>query len=289
MQWMNNNFLKVFLATVILSSLTGCSFRQVAMNYHEFFATRAASRFFDLNSTQKDMFKEKWKSFSQRTLAPKVETLALNLKSISSSKDPLMMVSEVQSLGSEVMIEACTEFAPLMASLSSDQIEYFKEKLEERNSKFDPEKHGGLSKYRKIKHKESIDNIKDWLGHVSQAQKELLVKLDAKKDELTSGAWESQYLDYSKDAQTVFSSFLSDHRGDSQKLGEACRQFSLMPEKFLMESSRQFKEKLTAFRQHSVKEWKSSIEPEQREHLLKETRKLSQELLSWSALLNPDS
>ena len=239
-------------------------------------------RFFDLNASQKELFNDRWKRFSKRIAESKVENIVKQLKSLGQSGDPLIVITPLQAISSELMVDACSEFAPVIASLSLEQVEHFNKKLEERNSKFDPEKHGGLSNLRKSNHDEILASAKTWIGRISQNQKDLIRSFDKKKDELSQASWETQYLAYSREAQQVFSSIILNRRGDVSQVERECVEFVRTPEKFLSNSANTFKRRLSEFRQYTAQSWSQSLELDQREHLIRETSKLADELASWA-------
>lgn len=252
------------------------------MDYHEFFSVRVASSFFDLDEQQTDVFRERWRVFSKKIAETKVDPLVKELDSISLRKDPSQVIANLEGLFSDVMSEGCADFAPVMVSFNQKQIEFFKRKLDERNKKFDPEKNGGLAKYRKSKQDEIFERIESWLGRVSSFQKELVMKIDSQRDRGSEASWEKQYLAYSLEGQDRFISILLSHGGEIKKIEQDCKRFVREPEVYLSESSKAFRRNLLKFRESFLKFMSESVEPDQHSHLSKELKKLSDDLTAWA-------
>lgn len=272
---------KSLLLVAVLGWVSSCSLRQMALDYHEFLATRTAIRFFDLNSEQKNIFTQRWTKFSKKIADSKVDNVAQQIRSLGTAEDPLPVVETLQSIATEIMVESCSQFSPLLASLSGEQIEHFRAKLEERNDKFDPEKQGGLAKFRKVSHEKSVEGFETWLGRISRIQEDSLRKLDDEKEKLSPGSWDSQYLLYSREAQRAFVSIIAENHGDALKIEQECISFVRRPERFLSPASKKFKLDLSKFRELSLRQFAASIEQDQRQFLIEETRKLAGELLDW--------
>jgi len=252
------------------------------MDYHEFFSARVASSFFDLDEQQSNIFRERWRVFSKKIAETKVDQLVKQLDSVSSRKDPSQFISNLEGIFADVMAEGCADFAPVIVSFSPKQIEFFKRKLDDRNKKFDPEKNGGLLKYRASKQEEIFERIKSWLGRVSSLQRDLVIKIDSQRERGFDGSWEKQYLAYSLEGQDRFMSILLSHEGDIKKIEQDCKRFVRDPESYLSEASKTFRLALLRFRESFLKSLSASLEADQQEHLSKELRKLSDDLTGWA-------
>jgi hypothetical protein len=273
---------RILISLFFLMITTSCSFRRVAMDYHEFFSARVASSFFDLDDAQSNIFRERWRVFSKKIAETKVDLLIKELDSVASFKESSQSIANLEGIFADVMTEGCADFAPVMVSFSPKQIEFFKRKLEERNKKFDPVKNGGLVKYRQSKQMEIFERINSWLGRVSSLQKDLVMKIDSQRDQESGGTWEKQYLAYSVEGQDRFMSIFMNHGGDVKKIEQDCKRFVREPESYLSESSKSFRLNLLKFRESFLKSMSESLEPDQQKHLSKELRKLSDDLTAWA-------
>jgi len=273
---------KILISLFFLVITSSCSFRRVAMDYHEFFSARVASSFFDLDDKQADLFRERWRVFSKKIAETKVDLLIKELDSVASFKESSQSIANLEGIFADVMTDGCADFAPVIVSFSPKQVEFFKRKLEERNKKFEPETNGGLVKYRQSKQEEIFERIKSWLGRVSSSQKDLVMKIDSQRDQGVTGAWETQYLAYSLEGQDRFTSILLNHGGDVKKIEQDCKRFVREPESYLSEPSKTFRLALLRFRESFLKSMSESVEPDQQKHLSEELRKLSEDLSSWA-------
>jgi hypothetical protein len=251
------------------------------MDYHEFFATRTAASFFDLDGEQKERFLKHWRAFTQKVALTKADAFLSNLKSFGSLNDPSKDMDKLQHAVSDVLLDACSDFAPLLADLDQKQVAHFKEELEERNQKFDPEKQGGLAKYRKANLEDLVARVKNWLGRVSTAQEELLRRLEQERSASEGGAWEAKYLAYSREAQSQFISILSKNSGQPDKIATECKSFVEDQDRFLSADAKAFKSKLAKYREYFLKSIFSSAEQDQKRHLTQEIIRLAEDLASW--------
>lgn len=252
------------------------------MDYHEFFSVKLASSYFDLDDQQSDVFRERWRVFSKKMAETKVDQLVKELESVSSRKDRSQFIPNLEGVFTDVMAEGCVDFAPVMVSLSPKQIEFFKRKLDDRNKKFDPEKNGGLAKYRKSRQEEIFERVANWLGRVSSSQRDFVMKIDSQRDLGLEGSWEKKYLAYSIEGQGRFMSILLSHEGDIKKIEQDCKRFVRDPESYLSEASKTFRLALLRFRESFIMSMLESVEIDQQEHLSKELRKLSDDLTAWA-------
>jgi hypothetical protein len=62
--------------------------RKFAMEHHEFFSTRLAVSFLDLDHEQKNQFRKQWQVFSARIATAKIEPMATSIETLGDSSDP---------------------------------------------------------------------------------------------------------------------------------------------------------------------------------------------------------
>ena len=258
----------------------GCSLRNVALDYHEFVASRMAASYLDLNGEQIDLFKKRWKVFAGRLATDRIETLAQNIELLGETAKPQEQVYNLQKISGEIMTDACVDFSPLMADLSVKQVEHLKKKIEERNEKNDPDKNGGLADFRKLKREEFGDLLEKWLGRMSQVQKQLLIDFDNEKD--GKGEWERDYLAYSREAQGVFLSFLTGGMGKPDMILLKCSEYVFSPDSHLGETSRRTKASLVTSREKNLESLYGTLDLQQKKHFMQETRSLAQDLRKWA-------
>jgi len=275
-----NMIFKISLLILSLPGFFGCSLRRVALDYHEFVASRTAANYLDLNGEQIDLFKKRWKVFAGRLAANRIETLAQNIELLGETSSPQEQIYRLQKIAGEVMTDACVDFSPLMAELSVKQVEHLRKKIEERNEKNDPDKNGGLADFRRLKREEFSDLLERWLGQILEVQKQMLIDFDNEKD--SKGDWERDYLAYSREAQGVFLSFLIGGMGHSDVMSVKCSQFVLSPESHLSEASRKTKANLAAFRKKNLESLFVTLDLRQKRHFIQETRSLAQDLRKWA-------
>ena len=268
----------IFLLCVMTS--VSCSMRKFALEYHEFFSTRIAVSFLDLDHEQKNQFRKQWQVFSARVATAKIEPMATSIETLGDSSDPFSSSEYLQKNIREVLAGACTDFSSIAVSLRPTQIKNLQEKINDRNDTFDPDHNGGLLKHRKQKQKELLESIDKWLGGANAAQKKLISDTDKEKD--PDGRWERNYLAYSREAQSIFISMMQSTAGDAQAFEKKCSNYMVDPDSLLSETARTIKVDLKQSRQKTLTAIFQTIDPIQREHLKKETNKLAKDLRSWA-------
>lgn len=276
-----------YLFLILVNLTSGCSMRKFAFEHHEFFSAQLATNYLDLDSKQKEEFKNQWRSFTNGIAESKLEELAAQIEGITQSTQPAVTTAMIQQQITEIMTDACSKFSATLAKLKPNQISRLKEKMSERNQKFDPEKQGGVQKLRKKQQKELTKNAETWIGTINQEQKQLLNEVELEKD--PEGKWEQDYLVYSREAQDIFVGFITTHPGDSGSIQQKCRDYALNPDRFLSEKSRSIKAKLAEFRRKNLAIILQSLDPEQRQHLRRETSKLAKDLRAWAKLVRDNS
>jgi len=275
-----NMIFRISLLILLVPGFFGCSLRNVALDYHEFVASRMAASYLDLNGEQTDLFKKRWKVFAVRLATDRIEPLAQIIELLGETTKPQEQVYHLQKIAGEVMTDACVDFSPLMADLSVRQVEYLKKKIEERNEKNDPDKNGGLADFRSLKREEFGDLLERWLGRISQVQKQMLIDFDNEKD--SKGDWERDYLAYSRQAQGVFLSFLTGGMGKPDMILLKCSDYVASPDSYLSETSRGTKASLAASRKKNLESLYGTLYLQQKKYFIQETRSLAQDLRKWA-------
>jgi hypothetical protein len=264
-----------------------CSMRRFAMKHHEFFATQFASKALDLDHKQRDEFRQHWNTFTKGTAHNHIPKLVSSIETMANSEDPLATMDTIQADIRAVLVDACKDFSPLVAKLRPEQIKRLRDRLEERNEKFDPEKHGGLAKFRQSKLKEQTEASRRWLGHLNAKQELLLKDLDQQKD--PNGQWEQSYLVYSREAQDAFIAIVTNSAGAADEIQRKCASFVTNPDLFLTPASQKTKITLTEYRKNTLGAIFSTLETKQRDHLQQELGSIANDMRDWSKLVVGDS
>ncbi len=272
-----NLIVRIFLTGICFS---GCSMRRVVFEHHEFFATQTAARFFDLDHNQKNDFRDMWRKFSLKVANSKVDEISNHIEALGQTTSPELQMEKLSQLTSDLSVDGCDAAAPLLASLRPDQVLHLKEKLQERNRKFAPEKNGGLEKYRKSVIKRSFENVTQWLGRINNPQRDAIEQIEKEKD--IHGHWERDYLAYSNEAQSKVIELLANESRSPETIRETCKKLVKDPDSVLSLESKKHKSALAASRKRTLESIFSLMDPDQREHLKKETAKLAADLRSWA-------
>lgn len=256
---------------VFLGSIS-CSLRNLAVNNFQWLSTRTATSYFDLEPAQKKQFQSQLKIFFVTSKETHFKKFFAAIAEIPDSIDPVAALNEGNAALREVAGQACDSFAPIMASLSDNQIEHFRAKLAETNEDHDPEENGGWQNLRSKQQSRQLKMLRRWLGDLEVGQVENLARYAAEKTDWNDadGLRERQYLAYRIESQNVFLKLLDRHRGDPDGLARECRAFTDKPDQFLSEESRIFNEKRRNIRNETVKQIAPTLTTQQRNHIKKE-------------------
>jgi hypothetical protein len=282
-----HRILRTGLILLLGVSITSCSMRRIALKHHEFFAAQFAANQLDLSHNQKDEFRQLWKIYSSRVTATKIEPLAKLIESFGETNNPSKIAANIQTEITGALHDACSDFSPLVARLSAEQLTKLQENLADRNKKFDPNKNGGLIQYRKQRQKDLRSNLEKWLGKANEAQQKIILDLDLQKD--PHGQWEQDYLVYSGEAQKAFLSVIQDTLGNPGAFEKKCGHYLNNQDVFLSAESRKIKSDLAESRGKILESLFQAADPAQRDHLKRETSKLANDLRAWAAEVRGES
>ena len=180
----NSPFIIIVFFCLLISS---CSLRHFVVGHLDWFAMRQLDSYFDLTSEQYEAFDEKMKShlrWFQKTKAP---MLTAELLVIERAKDPLskeylksLFQEKLRGLYLDVVDHVAEDAARLFKQLDPEQLAHLEEKVMERSKKYsdlmDLNEKEYLEEYADLQEK-SIDRMENWVGSLSEAQKNKMDKL----------------------------------------------------------------------------------------------------------------
>lgn len=205
---MVDNSRKIFLGCLlVLLGVSGCTnLRRVAYKYADWFVINEIDNYFDITSEQKADLKPKvaahvtWfrQEFSKEIITTLTEVhvrVARGLVPI----DVTWARSQVEALAKKLMHRLAPDAAIFLSSLSDKQIEFFQQKLNKSNKRWEDLLAKDDADLAEAQAKKNKENLKAWLGSSTPEQVELVSK--------QTGNWReahSTYLNERRAAQQTF-------------------------------------------------------------------------------------
>lgn len=267
------------LATALVLA-AGCSMRRFALENYGWLSTRLAVSYLDLDGAQKETFKTTLAKTSEKIRDRHLPDTIAIVQSLADATDPIPALERLEVRFRLVVADGCHDFAPLLASLDSPQIEHLKGKLAERDEKYDPAANGGVAALRKRQSDESREMATRWLGSLTNQQLGLLDGSALERDD--EGHWERDYLAYRADAQGAFLKLIAAARGNPSLFEQQCRLFGENQDPFLNDASRQMRLRMKDRRNALTSALFASIQPDQRSHFRLQIAGLVNDLAFWS-------
>ena len=279
----------ILVAIALLGTFSSCSLRRLALENSQWLATRYAASYLDLDSPQKDTFQQQLVSFNARVRTVHLEAVISEIRKINELGDTnsgLSGGSDVDAIIDRltlrfglVAMDGCSAFAPLVATLSPEQIEHLRSKLREGNEKYDPQASGGIQSLRK----DRLNNVREmaerWLGDLTSGQLAALEGSIIGND--PEGRWERDYLAYRTETQVTFLKIMADARGRPEIFAGPCRAFAENIQSFLSVMGRQTRDRMARRRRAMATTLIEAITPSQRARLKKETSQLIADIEEW--------
>ncbi|NBQ54970.1 MAG: hypothetical protein EBU49_15520, partial [Proteobacteria bacterium] len=97
--------------------------RRFALENYGWLSTRLAVSYLDLDASQKETFKASLSKLSEKIRDRHLRDTIEVVKSLADATDPLPAMGRLEARFRLVLVDACDDFAPLVASLDPSQIE----------------------------------------------------------------------------------------------------------------------------------------------------------------------
>lgn len=177
---------RLALCALSLLVISGCSMVRVGYGHLDSVATWMAHDYFDLNSEQRDAFAQRFERLHTWHRHEQLPEYARFLEETQKranrglqAADMAWLLDGFRQRYTLIAARGAADAADLLATLSPEQIESFKQHLDKVNKKFLRDNHSGDSEIerRKVVEKRTLSRLRDWVGSLSNAQEAQVITL----------------------------------------------------------------------------------------------------------------
>lgn len=167
----------VLLLCLLLSS--GCSMIRVGYGHFDSVAAWMVHDYFDLNADQRDLFAQRFErlhTWHRQTQLPEYAQFLGDIQSRAKrglrEADMLWMVEGAKQRYARIAVRGAADAADLLATLTPEQIESFRQQVEKDNKKFIREHriNDSETERRKVVRERTLSQLRDWVGPLNDAQ-----------------------------------------------------------------------------------------------------------------------
>lgn len=171
--------LRLIMALLCLLLGSGCSMLRVGYGHFDSVAAWMAHDYFDLNADQRDLFAQRFDrlhSWHRQTQLPEYAQFLSDIQSRARrglrESDMLWVVDGLKQRYARIAVRGAADAAELLATLTPEQIESFRQQVDKDNKKFLREHriNDGEAERRKVVRERSLSQLRDWVGSLSDAQ-----------------------------------------------------------------------------------------------------------------------
>lgn len=171
--------MRLIVALLCLLLGSGCSMLRVGYGHFDSVAAWMAHDYFDLNADQRDLFAQRFErlhSWHRQTQLPEYAQFLGDIQSRARrglrEPDMLWVVEGFKQRYARIAVRGAADAADLLATLTPEQIESFRQQLDKDNKKFLREHriNDGEAERRKVVRERSLSQLRDWVGSLSDAQ-----------------------------------------------------------------------------------------------------------------------
>lgn len=181
-------FRPVSLAALVLCLLlgSGCSMVRVGYGHFDSVAAWMVHDYFDLNSDQSDQFAQRFERlhvWHRQTQLPEYARFLTDFQSRAQrglrENDMLWLVDGFKQRYARIAARGAADAADLLATLTPEQIETFRQQVDKDNRKFMREHriNDSEAERRKVVQQRTLSQLRDWVGPLSDAQQARAVTL----------------------------------------------------------------------------------------------------------------
>jgi hypothetical protein len=178
----------VYLAVLALCLLlgSGCSMVRVGYGHFDSVAAWMVHDYFDLNSDQRDQFAQRFArlhAWHRQTQLPEYAQFLTDFQSRAKrglrENDMLWLVDGFRQRYARIAARGAADAADLLATLTPEQIETFRQQIDQDNRKFMREHriNDSETERRKVVQQRTLSQLRDWVGPLSDAQQARAITL----------------------------------------------------------------------------------------------------------------
>lgn len=173
------SLLRLALCALCLLLAGGCSMLRAGYGHFDSVAAWMAHDYFDLNAEQRDAFAQRFErlhAWHRREQLPEYAQFLAEIQARARrglrEHDMLWLVDGFKQRYARIAAHGAADAADLLATLTPEQVEAFRQQLDKANRKFLREQRtaDGEAERRKVVRQRTLAQLRDWVGPLSDAQ-----------------------------------------------------------------------------------------------------------------------
>jgi len=169
----------ILLLALCLLLTSGCSMLRTGYGHVDSVAAWMAHDYFDLNADQRDLFAQRFErlhSWHRQTQLPEYAQFLSDIQSRAKrglrEGDVVWLVDGFRQRYARIAVRGAADAADLLATLTPEQVETFRQQVDKANRKFMREQriNDSEAERRKVVQQRTLSQLRDWVGPLSDAQ-----------------------------------------------------------------------------------------------------------------------
>ena len=178
--------LRLIMALLCLLLGSGCSMLRVGYGHFDSVAAWMAHDYFDLNADQRDLFAQRFvrlHTWHRQTQLPEYAQFLSDIQSRARrglrESDMLWVVEGFKQRYARIAVRGAADAADLLATLTPEQIENFRQQIAEDNRKFLREHriNDSEAERRKVVQQRTLSQLRDWVGPLNDIQETRVIAM----------------------------------------------------------------------------------------------------------------
>lgn len=171
--------IRILLLALLLLLASGCSMLRVGYGHFDSVAAWMVHDYFDLNADQRDLFAQRFERLHNWHRQAQLPEYAKFLSDFQSRAkrglregDMLWLVDGLRQRYARIAVRGAADAADLLATLTPEQIEVFRQQVDKANRKFMREHriNDSEAERRKVVQQRALSQLRDWVGPLNDAQ-----------------------------------------------------------------------------------------------------------------------
>lgn len=177
---------RVLLLTLLLLLGSGCSMVRIGYGHFDSVAAWMVHDYFDLNADQRDLFSQRFERLHtwhrQTQLAEYAQFLGdiqTRAKRGLRENDLLWLVDGLKQRYARIAVRGAADAADLLATLTPEQVETFRQQVDKNNKKFMQEHriNDSEAERRKVVQQRTLSQLRDWVGPLNDSQETRVIAM----------------------------------------------------------------------------------------------------------------
>lgn len=177
---------RILLLALLLLFSSGCSMVRVGYGHFDSVAAWMAHDYFDLNADQRDLFAQRFERLHSWHRQTQLAEYAQFLGDIQTrarrglrENDLLWLVDGFRQRYARIAVRGAADAADLLATLTPEQVETFRQQIDKNNKKFMQEHriNDSEAERRRVVRQRTLSQLRDWVGPLNDIQETRVIAM----------------------------------------------------------------------------------------------------------------